>query len=151
MVCCTPFVAKLIGSILDFLWLGVKLAIWLPTLLLAIICVLDVQMSNASPFQTSRFEKIFNDIKKARSHCVLTPEIALWSFESPSGLDLPKWELHWECEGSLPHTPCTSYTPRSMWCDSRASSCLDSQASSCLDYRASSCFDSRASSWPATL
>jgi len=35
----------------------------------------------------------------------LTPEIALGSFRTSSGLDLPKWELPWECEGSLPHTP----------------------------------------------
>jgi hypothetical protein len=49
--------------------------------------------------------KLSNDIKNATSHWVLTPEIILWSFGSPPGLHLPKWELPWECEGSLPHTP----------------------------------------------
>jgi len=43
--------------------------------------------------------------KNVTSHWGLTPEIALWSFGSPPGLHLPKWELPWECEGSLPHTP----------------------------------------------
>jgi len=37
-------------SIPDFLWSGVKLAVRLPALLLAITCVLDVQMSNVGPF-----------------------------------------------------------------------------------------------------
>ncbi len=52
-----------------------------------------------------------------------------------------------------------SYTPKSVWHDSRASSCLDfwasscldSRASSCLDSWASSCLDSQTSSWPSTL
>jgi hypothetical protein len=26
------------------------------------------------------------------------------NFESPPGLQLPKWELTWECGGSFPHT-----------------------------------------------
>jgi hypothetical protein len=51
------------------------------------------------------FQELFNDIKDATSHGVLTPEIVLLSFGSPLGLHLPKWELPWECEGSLPHTP----------------------------------------------
>jgi len=75
------------------------------TFLLVITCVSDVQMSNASPFYTSTFKKISNDIKNATSHWVLTPWIALWSFGNPLGFHLPKWELPWEWEGSLPHTP----------------------------------------------
>jgi len=93
------------GSIPDFLWSGVKLVVWLPALLLAITCVLDLWMSNASPFKTSMFQELSNDIKNVTSNSVLTPQIALWSFESPPGLHLPKWELSWECEGSFPHTP----------------------------------------------
>jgi hypothetical protein len=34
----------------------------------------------------------------------LTPEITIWNFWSPSRVHLSKWELPWECEGSLPHT-----------------------------------------------
>jgi len=47
----------------------------------------------------------FQWYKNATRHWILTPEIALWSFGSPLGLHLPKWELPWECEGSLLHTP----------------------------------------------
>jgi len=35
---------------------------------------------------------------------ILTLAIFLWRFESPSGLQLPKWEFTWECGGSFPHT-----------------------------------------------
>ncbi len=46
-------------------------------------------------------QELSNDIKNATRHWGLTPSIALWSFI----LHLPKWELPWECEGSLSHTP----------------------------------------------
>jgi hypothetical protein len=49
------------------------------------------------------------------------------------------------------HSLKLSNTPGSMWCDSRAYSCLDPRASSCLNSRTSSCFNSWTSSWPATL
>jgi hypothetical protein len=52
---------------------------------------------------TSTFQNIFNDIKNAINHWVLMPEIALWNSGSPPELHFPKWELPWECEGSLPH------------------------------------------------
>jgi hypothetical protein len=39
MICCTPPVRKEIKVIPNYLWLRVKLAIWLLTLLLAITCV----------------------------------------------------------------------------------------------------------------
>ncbi len=39
-----------IESIPNFYWSGVKLPIWLPTFLLIITCVSNVQMSHASPF-----------------------------------------------------------------------------------------------------
>jgi len=34
----------------DFLWLGIKLAVWLLSFLLAITCVLNTQMGHANPF-----------------------------------------------------------------------------------------------------
>jgi len=34
----------------------------------------------------------------------LTLVIVLSTFRSPLGLQLPKWKLLWECEGSFPHT-----------------------------------------------
>jgi hypothetical protein len=35
---------------------------------LAITYVLDVQMGNGNPFETSKFQDLFNDIKKSSSH-----------------------------------------------------------------------------------
>jgi len=49
--------------------------------------------------------RAFQWYKERHNHWILTPEIALWNFGSPPRLHLPKWELPWECEGSLPHTP----------------------------------------------
>ncbi len=74
----------------------VGVPIWLPTLLLVITCVSVFQMSHTSPFQTSTFQELFDDIKKLSIQWVLTPEIVLWIFKSPSRLQLPKWELTWE-------------------------------------------------------
>ncbi len=48
--------------------------------------------------------ELFNDIRNVSIQWVLTPKIALWGFKSPLGLQLPKWEFPWECEGSFPHT-----------------------------------------------
>ncbi len=45
------------------------------------------------------------------------------------GLRLPTWEFTCECEGSFPHTLCT---PRSMWCDSRASLLAHDLPTPCL-------------------
>jgi hypothetical protein len=45
------------------------------------------------------------------------------------GLQLPKWELTWECEGSFPHT---FFTPGSMRCDFWASLLAHTLASPCL-------------------
>jgi hypothetical protein len=79
-------------------------AIWLLAFLLAITCVSSVQMGHARSFQTSKFQELFNDIRNVSIQWVLTLEIALWKFESPLGLQLPKWEFTWECEGSFSHT-----------------------------------------------
>jgi hypothetical protein len=72
-----PLAHKEIGAIIDFQWSGVKLAIQLPVLLLAITCVLSTQMGHASPFYTFKFQELFNDIRNLSIHCILTPEIAL--------------------------------------------------------------------------
>jgi hypothetical protein len=93
---------------------GVKLPIWLLTLLLTITCVSGVQMGHASPFQTSTFQNIFNDITNASIQWILTPTISLSKFKSPPGLQLPKWEFPWECEGSFPHTLLHSWE-HEMW------------------------------------
>ncbi len=83
------------------------------------------------------FKELFNDIKNVIRNWVLTPEIALWSFGNPQGLHFPEWELPWECEGLVPHTPSYSFTfsysPRSMWCDSWASSWFTPLRPLCLD------------------
>jgi hypothetical protein len=60
-------------------------------------------MDHLSPFQTSTFTKLFNDVRKYSIQWFLTPIIALWKFRSPSGLQLPKWEFSWE-SGTFPHT-----------------------------------------------
>ncbi len=51
------------------------------------------------------FQELSNGIKIATIHWNLTLQLALWSFGSPPRLLLPKWELPWECECSLSHTP----------------------------------------------
>jgi hypothetical protein len=50
MVCRTSPTHMGAGLIPDFLWLGVKLPIWLSTFLFAITCVANVQMGHASPY-----------------------------------------------------------------------------------------------------
>jgi len=46
----------------------------------------------------------FSCYKNSSIEWVLTPAFTLWKFGSPFGLQLPKWEFTWECEGSFPHT-----------------------------------------------
>jgi len=100
------------------LWSEVKLSIWLPALLLAIICVSDVHMGDACSFYTFTFQELSNDIKNSSNYWVLTPEITLWKFGSPLGVHFPKWELLWEFEETFPHT---FHTPGNMRYDSWAS------------------------------
>jgi hypothetical protein len=45
----------------------------IPGFLLTITCVSDVQMGHANPFQTSKFQELFNDIKTVSIQWVLTP------------------------------------------------------------------------------
>jgi hypothetical protein len=64
MLCRTPPTHTGIGSIPDFLWSGVKLPVWLPTLLSTITCATNVQMAHARPFWTSTLQDLSNGIKK---------------------------------------------------------------------------------------
>jgi hypothetical protein len=58
--------------------------------------------------------KDFQWYKKFFNPWILTPTIAFWRFGSPLGLQLPKWEFTWECEGSFPHTLLHSHEYE-MW------------------------------------
>jgi hypothetical protein len=55
-----------------------------------------------------------NDVKNFSIQWILAPTITLWKFKSLSKLQLPKWELTWECEGSFPHTLPHSWEHK-MW------------------------------------
>ncbi len=55
-----------------------------------------------------------NGIRKSSIQWVLTLTIVFWKFESPLGLQLPKWEPTWECVGSFPHTFLHSWK-HEMW------------------------------------
>jgi len=72
-------------------------------------------MGHVSPFQPFKFQDLFSDIKNSSIQWVLIPEIIFWRFKSPSRLQLPKWELTWECEGSFPHTLLHSPTLPGAW------------------------------------
>ncbi len=68
----------------------------------------------------------------------------LLKFRESTGTPFPKVGVALGVWGFTPsHFLTLSHTPGSMWCDSRASSCLDSRASSWLN--------SRASLWPTPL
>jgi hypothetical protein len=63
--------------------------------------------------------RAFQWYKNITNHWIFIPKIVLWSFGSPPGLHLPSGS----CFRSVRvHSLTFSYTPRSMWCDSRASS-----------------------------
>jgi hypothetical protein len=92
--------------------------IWLSALLLAITCVSSVQICHTSPFQTSMFQDLSNDINNFLIQWVLTLASALWKFGSPPRLQLPKWELL----GSVRvHSLTLFWTFGNMRCDSQAS------------------------------
>ncbi len=61
----------------------------------------------------------------------MTPTFSLRRFGSPLGLQLPKWELTWECGV---HSLTLSYILGSMKCDSRASLLAHTFASPCLNH-----------------
>jgi len=144
MVCCTLPVTKWIGLNPDFLWSGVKLAVWFPALLLAITCVSNVQMSTASPFKTSKFQE--------------PQAIEFWPSKSLSEVSEVFRDSIFQsgsCFGNVrvhsSYSLTLSNTPGCMWCDSQASSWPAPLWPLCLDSRASSCLDSQASFWPATF
>jgi hypothetical protein len=83
-------------------------------LLLVITCVSGVQMGHASPFQTFMFQELSNDVRNISIQWVLTLTIALWKLGNQLGLQLPKWEFTWECEGSFPHILLHSWK-HEMW------------------------------------
>jgi len=76
-VCRTPPANTGIGSILDFLWSGVKLVVWLPTLLSTINCAIDVRMAHVRPFSTSTLRGLSKNIKNISRQGVLTSTIEL--------------------------------------------------------------------------
>jgi hypothetical protein len=59
---------------------------------------------HARPFQASNSLNLSNGIRNFSIQWVLTFQLALWKFGSPSKLQLPKWESTWECVGSFPHS-----------------------------------------------
>jgi len=77
--------------------------------------VFQIPNEQCEPILNMYVPRDFNDIKNATNHWVVTPVITPWIFGSPLGLHLPKWELPWENEGSLPHTP--SHFLHSRECD----------------------------------
>jgi hypothetical protein len=79
------------------------------SIFVAITYISNVQMSNANPFKTSKFQEFSNDIRNVSSHWVFTHAIALWRFESPLSLHLPSQS----CLGSARvHSLTLSYIPR---------------------------------------
>ncbi len=60
------------------------------------------------------FKSFFNGIKKFSIQWILTFAISFWKFGSPSKLQLTKWELTWEYEGSFLHTILHSHE-HEMW------------------------------------
>ncbi len=106
--------------------------IWFQAFFWAITCVSDVQMNNASPFQISMFQELFNDMRNSSRHLVLTHVIALWRFKSPPGFHLSSGS----CLGSVKvHSLTFSYTPENMRCDSWASSWLATLQPFCLGHK----------------
>jgi hypothetical protein len=110
----------------------------------------------------------FQWYKKRHKTLSFDPSNCSLKFWKSTGTPSPKVGVALGVWGFIPSYSLTlSNTPGSMWCDSRASSCLDSRASSCfnsrtssylnsrtsscLNSRTSSCLNSQTSSWPATL
>jgi len=75
------------------------LLIWLPTFPLA-----KCPNGSCEPILNSCILRVYQWYKKLFDPIGLAPAITLWRFESPSELQLPRWELTWECGGSFPHT-----------------------------------------------
>jgi hypothetical protein len=76
-------------SIPDFQWPGIKLPVWLPTLLLPITWAADVQMAHARPFWTSALQDLSNGIKNTSRQGVLPSVVELWNCGSLGRLPIP--------------------------------------------------------------
>jgi hypothetical protein len=87
-------------SILDFLWSGVKLPIWLPALLLPITWATDVRMTNARSFSISMLQDLSNDTKNTPMQGVLSLAVEVWTFGSLGELQV----LNFGSVGLHPHT-----------------------------------------------
>jgi hypothetical protein len=82
------------------------------------------------------FQELFNDIKNATSHWVLTPENYSLKFWESTGTPSPKVGVALGVWGFTPSYSLTlSYTPRSVWCDSRAYFWLTPLLPFCLNSR----------------
>jgi hypothetical protein len=96
----------------------VKLAIWLPTFFFAITYILGVQMGHVSPFQTSKFQELSNDIRNFSIQWVLT----LQSPSKDSRVHRNSNSQNGSLLGSVRvHSFTLSFTPENMRCDSQAS------------------------------
>ncbi len=97
------------------------MSIWLPTLLLAITCVSDVQMRNASPFKHLR-SKRFSMIWRTSQVIEFWPMKSLFEV---LGVHRDSISQSGSCLGSVRvHSFTFFYILRSMWCDSWAFSWL---------------------------
>ncbi len=88
-MCCIPSAHTEIRLIPNFLWLGVKLPVWLLALPSTITFAANVQMAYAKPFSTSTLQGLSNGIKNTSRRGVLISTIELWSYGSPRGLQVP--------------------------------------------------------------
>ncbi len=72
--------------------------------------------SNGScePILNMHIPKSFQWYKELFNPMGFNPLTILWKFGSPSGFQLPKWELTWECGGSFPHILLHS-SKHEMW------------------------------------
>jgi hypothetical protein len=94
MVCHKPPTCKEIRVIPNFWWSGVKLPICLLTFLLAITCVSSTQMGHASPFYTSMFQELSNDMNNYLIQWVLTPWNCILRIWKSIGTPTPKVGVH---------------------------------------------------------
>jgi len=77
------------------------------------LCVKCLNES-CEPILDIYFPRPFQWYKELLNLMGFDPAIVLWKFENPLGLQFPKWELTWECEGSFPHT-LLHYWEHEMW------------------------------------
>jgi len=79
---------------------GVKLPVWLPTLLLPITWAINVQIPNARAFSISTLQDLSNDTKNTTMRGVLGLAVELWTFESPRRFQILTFS---KCWASPPH------------------------------------------------